>query len=416
MQWANSLQGLLVALGVGLLIGLIQENREDDDRRPLLAGVRTHALVAILAAVAVGFGPWVLIAAMLVLGALVVASYLHAGDGSPGITSEIGVLVTAMLAALASFRPDLATALAVVTAALVYAKRPLHRLAREVISTREMNDALMLAAAALVVLPFLPSEAVDPWGVLVPSTIWRMVVLVMAVGMLGHIAIRMVGGNWGLMLAGFFAGFASSTATVMTFGQRARAHPEQGTASIAAALLANLSSLSLFAAIIGAGSAALLRASILPLATAAVVLLLASMLALRRQPPDDEPMGEPDGRAFRLSHALLFAVILTVVLLASTGLRHLFGDIGAVAAAMAAAIAELRAAAASLSQLVAVGSVELDLARWGVIGMLVTSTLAKSVLAFVAGGTRYGLGVGAGLLLALAAAIIVAWWAPALVA
>lgn len=409
MQWDNTLHGLLVALGIGLLIGLIQENREDD-KRPLLAGVRTHALVAILAAVAVGLGQWVLIAALLVIGALVVASYLHAGDGSPGITSEIGVLVTAMLAALASLRPDLATALAVVTAGLVYAKRPLQRLAREVISPREINDALLLAAAALVVLPFLPDEPVDPWGVLVPSTIWRMVVLVMAVGMLGHIAIRLVGGRWGLMLAGFFAGFASSTATVVTFGQRVREHPEQRIASIAAALLANLASLSLFAAVIGAGSAALLRATMWPLLASGTVLLLASAIAWRRNPPGDEPMREPDARAFRLSHALLFAVIITVVLLASTALRHLFGDAGAIAAAMAAAIGELRAAAAGLAQLVAVEGVELGLARWGVIGMLVTSTLAKSVIAWMAGGPRYGLAVSAGLVAALAAAIGVALW------
>src|SRR5690606_12010946 len=150
-------------LGIGLLIGLVRENREDDPG-PLLAGVRTHALVALLAAVAAGLGVWTLVAVLVVLGAMVIASYLRNADGSPGITSEVVVIVTAMLAALARFRPDLATALAVVTAALVYAKRSLQRLAREVISPREMKDALLLAAAALVILPFLPESPVDPWG------------------------------------------------------------------------------------------------------------------------------------------------------------------------------------------------------------------------------------------------------------
>ena len=408
MEWDNSLHGLLVALGIGLLIGLVRENRDDDG--PLLAGVRTHALVAILAAVAVGLGPWILVTVLLVIGGMVIASYLHTADGSPGITSEIVVMVTAMLAALARFRPELAAALAVVTAALVYAKRPLQRLAREMISPREINDALLLAAAALVVLPFLPAEPVDPWGVLVPSTIWRLVVLVMAVGMLGHIAIRAVGGRWGLILGGFFAGFASSTAAVVGFGQRAREHPDQRTASIAAALLANMASLILFSAVIGAGSGALLRVSIVPLAAAALALLLAGAVAWRRDQAQDEPLREPTARAFRLSHALLFAVIITVVLLFSTGLRYLFGDAGAVAAAMAAALAELHAAGASLAQLAAVGGIGIEHAGWGVIGMLATSTLAKSVLAFVSGGVRYGIGVSAGLLTALALAVAAAIW------
>src|SRR5690606_40884535 len=99
-----------------------------------------------------------------------------------------------------------------------------------------------LAAAALVILPFLPESPVDPWGVLVPHTIWRMVVLVMAVGMLGHIAIRMLGARWGLVLGGFFAGLVSSTATVVGFGQRVREHPAQRAASVGDAPRANLSS------------------------------------------------------------------------------------------------------------------------------------------------------------------------------
>src|SRR3546814_12707752 len=77
-----------------------------------------------------------------------------------------------------------------------------------------------LLASALVVLPLLPSTAVDPWGVLRPDAIWRLVVLVMGVGVLGHIAQRAAGTRWGLPLAGFFAGFVSSTAAVRSEERR----------------------------------------------------------------------------------------------------------------------------------------------------------------------------------------------------
>jgi uncharacterized membrane protein (DUF4010 family) len=69
---------------------------------------------------------------------------------------------------------------------------------------------LLLAGAALVVMPLLPDHAVDSWGVLVPTRLWRMVVLILAVGMAGHLASRIVGARWGLPLAGFLSGFASS--------------------------------------------------------------------------------------------------------------------------------------------------------------------------------------------------------------
>src|SRR3546814_15492298 len=83
----------------------------------------------------------------------------------------------------------------------------LHHFSRVLLSEQELHDGLVLLASALVVLPLLPSAAVDPWGVLRPDAVWRLVVLVMGVGVLGHIAQRAAGTRWGLPLAGSFARF-----------------------------------------------------------------------------------------------------------------------------------------------------------------------------------------------------------------
>lgn len=404
--WDNNLSGLLTALGIGLLIGVVREHREPDG--PIMAGVRTHALVAILAAVAIGFGLWALLAVLAMVGALATASYLRTSREDPGLTSEIALLVTAVLAGLARFQPTIAAALAVVAALLVYAKGPLEHLARRVISPRELSDALLLAAAALVVLPFLPDQPVDPWDVLVPATLWRLVVLVMAVGMLGHVAVRVIGGRRGLLLAGFFAGFASSTAAVAGFGQRALSVPDQRPSAVAAALLANLASLLLLMAVLAAGSPALLRALAWPLVAAAVALLAAGLVAWRRDRGEVELVEPPATRAFRLSQALVFAAVIASVLLLSTLLQRLLGDAGAVATAMIAALVELHAGAASIAQLNAVGALAPDSARWGTIGLLATSAVGKSVVAFASGDRRYGLGVAAGLLAMVLAAATVA--------
>jgi uncharacterized membrane protein (DUF4010 family) len=281
------LPGLAAALGLGMLIGVERERRKDDDEDPTAAGVRTHALLALVGAVAALLGPWALAVAGVGVVTLTAASYQRtSASGDPGLTGEIAIVLTFLLGALAISQPLLAVALGVAAAVLLASKDWLHRLTRELISEREMRDLLLLAASALIVLPLLPNEAIDPWGVVVPWSIGRLVVLVMAVGAAGHVALRLIGARWGLPLAGFFAGFASSTAATAGFGQRARDTKALCTAAAAAALFANLASLLLFALVIGAGAPALLASMKWPLLAAGATLAAAAALAgMRRAMP-----------------------------------------------------------------------------------------------------------------------------------
>ena len=410
MDWGQATHALLAALGIGLLIGAVRE-RQHGDIRTLQAGVRTHALLALLGAVAALLGTPVFLVALLAASLLAWSSYRVTAPHDPGLTGEIALLLTVLLGGLVLKAQALAAALGVVVAILLWAKAPLARLSREVVSDQEMRDALLLAACALVVLPLLPDTAVDPWQVLVPSKLWQIVVLVMAVGMLGHIAQRLVGARWGLPVAGFFAGFASSTAAVASFGRSSLADRALVAPAAAAALLANLASLLLLAAVIGTTSPALLRACAWPLLAAAMLLCACAALGLRAAPLDDLPQASR-AKAFQLGHALVIALVIAAVLLLSEGLRQLFGQAGALAAATIAALAELHAGAASIASLVVSGKLGLQPARWGVVALLAAAGLAKSVLAFLSGGPAYALRVGAGLALMVAAAATVSGLLP----
>jgi uncharacterized membrane protein (DUF4010 family) len=412
------LTGLAAALGLGILIGMERERRKGGAiSRRAAAGVRTHALLALFGAISMQLGIAALAAGALGVVALTVASYVRTSARDPGLTAEIAILLTYVLGALALSQPLLAAALGVVVAVLLAAKDWLHRLTRELISEREMRDLLLLAAATLIALPLLPSEAVDPWGVLKPSALGKLVVLVMAIGAAGHVALRLIGARWGLPLAGFFAGFASSTAATAGFGQRARATPAVRTSAVAAALFANLASLILFAIVIGAAAPALLLSLRWPLGAAAAVLAICGAVGLWHASTDADSLPDrPQARAFRLSHALIFAAVIATVLLLSAWLHEMFGDRGALVAATVAALAELHAAAAGLAQLSAAGGIEPAHARWGVIAMLAASAAAKTVLGFVSGGAGYGARVMVGLLGMVAAAALVLWLLPGPVA
>ncbi|HEV7631836.1 MAG TPA: MgtC/SapB family protein [Steroidobacteraceae bacterium] len=406
MNWVVSPQGLFTALGLGLMIGVVRERLHREDEA--VAGVRTHALVALGAAIAGSLGTAVLVTVLILVGLLAIAAHLKTAAKDPGLTGEFALLLTALLAALAQTQPVIAAATGVLVATLLFAKRPLHKFARDVVSEHELQDALLLAGAALVVLPLLPDMPVDPWGVLVPAKLWRLVVLIMAVGMVGHIALRLVGARWGLPVAGFFAGLASSTAAVASFGHRARLDARLTGVSASAALIANLGSLLLFAAIVGAGAPQLLTLTRWSLVASALVLLVAGAVGLRATPADSPPPKEPPARAFRPLQALLLAAAIAALLLVSAWLRSLLGEAGAIAAAMVVALAEQHSAAASVAQLFAAGEIVPANARWALVGLLAASGLAKSVLAFVAGGNRYGWRVTTGLACMVGAAAVTA--------
>lgn len=388
------------ALGVGLLVGAVRERRHPD--RPTSAGLRTHALAALAGAVALWLDPVAFAVVLALVGVFAAMSYRQSQAEDPGLTGEITLVLTCLLGGLAVGLPALAGGLGVVVAALVYLKAPLHRLARERVSEAEVRDGLVLLASALVVLPLLPDRAIGPYEVFNPRTLWLLVVLVMAISAAGHVALRLVGNRWGLAVAGFFAGYVSSTAAVAGFGQRVREAPGLRSAAVGAALLANLASVSLFVPVLLAVAPGLLPEVGVELAIAGAVLLAGGLLGLRRD-GDGPPPPTAESRMFRFRHALAFAVIITVVLFVAAALNAWLGPRGAMLAAVVAALAELHAAAATVAKLWQTGAFDVAQARWAIVGLLAASSVAKSVVAFASGGRAYGLRVTIGLAAMVAA-------------
>ena len=399
------LLGFSSALGLGLLIGLVRERSHAPGHA--IAGLRTHALAALAAAVAAWLGAPVFLLALGVVGVLAAMAYhaTHADDA--GLTSEIALVLTFLLGGMAMRSAALATGLAVLVAVLLYAKEPLHRLSRERLSEREVFDGLMLLAAALVVLPILPDRDIGPFGAINLATLWKLVVLVMGVSALGHVALRMVGNRWGLAAAGFFAGYVSSTAAVIGFGQRSKDAPALLRSAVAAALLANLASLSLCLPILWTVSPELATRLLPELLAVGAVLLFGGLLGLRAGRDEQVPPPTAQSRMFRFGHALGFALLVAALMLLSAALSAWIGPNGAMAAAIVSAMAELHAAVATLGSLAGKGSVSLDQARWLMLGLLAASLVTKSGIAVASGSRAYGLRVAAGLLLALAAGLLV---------
>lgn len=398
-------KALATALGVGLLVGAVRERRKAD--AVIVAGLRTHALAAMAGAVSLWIGPLAFAVTLALVGVFVALSYRETRDSDPGLTSEIALVAICLLGGLAMRAPPLAAGLGVVMAVLLYAKQPLHRLTRELMSEREVHDGLVLLASALVVLPLIPDRTLGPFNVFNPSVLWTLVVLVMAISALGHVALRVVGNRRGLAIAGFFAGYVSSTAAVAGFGQRVRETPALLRPAVGAAMLANLASLSLFVPILLAVSPPLLEKLWFELAAAAAVLATGGLLGLRGNGADAAPPPTADTKMFQFRHALVFAAVIAAVLFLSAALNAWVGPRGAMVVAVVAALAELHAAVATLGNLFKNGVLSADEARLGLVGLLLASGLAKTAVAWVSGGAGYALRVGAGLAASVLAAAAV---------
>ena len=403
MNWHTSTVGLLTALSIGLLIGTVREKLHKPG--PMKAGVRTHGIVALMGAITFGMGPSIFIAALLIVGLMSAVGYQQSAQKDLGMTGEFTLLLNVSVSGLAMHEPALAAAIGVVVAGLLFVKKPLRRFSQEILTEQELKDALMLCAAALVALPLLPMEAIDPWNALKPYVMWKIVVLIMGVGMLGHIAMRFAGVTWGLPLAGFFSGFISSTAAVAEFGRKTKLNPELATLASAGALLATLSSLLLFVLVLGALSPELVVSLAWPFAAAGLVLAVVAIYLIRGANKEYRfELPCTDG-AFQISHALTIAALISAVSLCSAWLRTVFGDSGTLATAVVVGLVEIQAAAVGIAQLSPANTEPSAMARWSVVGVLAASICSKVVLAYLSGGRAYGTKISTGLMLYLVAAV-----------
>jgi len=403
---------LATALGCGLLIGAERERRKGEGTGREPAGIRTFAIAALGGALAaLAGGPWLLLATVLAVGALAAVGYWRSREADPGLTTEVALVVTVMLGGLAVEERLLAAGLSVAVAILLALKGPLHRFVGQALTEGEMRDALVFAAATLVVLPLLPNRAMGPFQALNPYTIWLVVILVMAVGAAGHVAVRVIGPRFGLPMAGFASGFISSTATIGAFGARAAAAPDLLRPAAAGAVLSSVATIAQMSLILAAISPSTLRVMTVPLLAAGAAALIYgaafTLLALRGTASHEAS----EGRAFNMTTALVFAATVAAITLGAAALREQFGQKGIIAAAALGGFADAHAAAVSVAGLAAAGTITPQDAVLPILLGLSTNTISKMVFAVTAGNGRYALAVAPGLVLILAAA-----WAAAVFA
>ncbi|MBT2297647.1 MgtC/SapB family protein [Pseudomonas fluorescens] len=378
------------ALGIGLLIGLERERRKGEGARRDFAGLRTFAITSLLGYVTAQAGGVLLLGFVaLALGALVTVAYWKNLDQDPGITSEVALFAVLALGALCVSAPALAAAIGVVMAGLLASRQALHHFARNQLTATEMRDGLMLLIVALVVLPLAPDRFLGPYEAINLRTICMLTVMLMAVGALGHVAVRTLGTRYGYALGAVASGFASATATVATMGNIAAKEPVNLKVLSAAAVLSNLATVAQMGLILGAVEPALLRWMWGPLLCGLLMTLLYAGVLMFPRPRvrADDPIKR--GGAFSLKLALLVVVAMTGITLLSSAMLDQFGQAGVTVTAMFSGLVDAHASIASVASLAKAGLVPLEGIAIPALVAMSSNSLSKCAVAWFTGGRRF---------------------------
>jgi uncharacterized membrane protein (DUF4010 family) len=405
MTFEFPLTGYVVALGIGLLLGIERERRKGEGPSRAPAGIRTFAISALLGAIAIHIGGeiafGVAIAGVTVLAAL---AYYRSPSEDPGLTSEIALVMTAALGGLAMREPALAAALAVTVAILLAARAPMHRFVRDVLTQSELRSLLIFAAATLIVWPVIPDSYVGPFAAINPRSLWQVVILILAISAAGYIAVRSLGTRFGLPLVGLASGFISSAATIAAMGARAVEDPRFMQPAVAGAVLSTVATVVQLSLVLAATSPAVLSALALPLLYAGLAAVGYGALFAFRASPAMAHRDSSYGEALSLRAALVLAATFGLILFAAAAMRAWFGDNGILVAAAISGLADAHATAVSSASLAASGKISAQTACLPVLVGLTTNTLTKSVLAFTSGNRPFAWRIVPGLLLVLVAA------------
>jgi uncharacterized membrane protein (DUF4010 family) len=401
----DALQPFVISLLVGLGVGIERERHQVGEEKSL--GVRSFALVA-LGGTVVGRAqePALTLALGLAVAALLAISYRRSADA--GLTTELAAGVVFGLGYLATTEPTLVAVTGVIVATLLFSRQRLHLFSQH-LSMDELRAALLLAAVAIVILPFLPDQAVDPWGLVNPRRFAQIVMLIMAIEFGGYVVERVAGARIGALATGFFGGLASSTAVFANLPRVVKAHPESLGAALGAGLMATSATVCLFVAV-AAGTAPDLSTGVA--VPAGVMALVAAVLgiAVARKAPASPP-GERATRRnpLDLRGVLKLSALVTLLFALTLAVKRLVGPDAVVLLGFVGGLFELQSVTFATANLHAAGSLEALQATQALLAALLASFVSKVALSWVLGAGRFAFAMTGLLGCVIAAGAAVAW-------
>jgi len=389
-----------IAMLLGALVGIEREKHKTEKTETIqTAGLRTFILLALFGAAAGWLSrelatPWILAAALLIIGAYVGVGYLvttRETPQSPGLTTEIAALIVFVLGAMVIFGfSEIAIALGVVTAATLAYKDPLHEFVGK-LGWDDVFAGLRLLIATFIALPLLPNRSIDPWGAINPYALWLLVILISGLSLVGYALTRWLGSLKGALITGLAGGLVSSTAVTLSFSREAHSNPKNTKALASGILMAWAVMFGRMLVLVAVVNTALLASLLVPFGLMGLVVGGLSALFYFRGGADKRPATAKElnvSNPFSLTSAAKFAALFALVLVAVKIAQETFPPSGTYAVAAVAGLTDVDAITLSMAQLAKNGTTQV--AVIAIVIAALVNTAVKCGIAIVLGGASLG--------------------------
>jgi uncharacterized membrane protein (DUF4010 family) len=229
-------QKIVLALAIGILVGIEREKRA---RGEIFAGVRTFPLVCLfgllmgyLSSLIQSFIPFYL--GLFAVCAFAILSYCfeYRKFKQIGLTTKMAFILIFLIGAVLFFENFpyfVSVSLGILLALLLVSKETLHKFTKH-LTTKEIRDAIIFSALAFIILPLLPNQTIDPFGIFNPYSIWFAIVLILAISFAAYVAMKIFGAKYGLVLSALFAGLVSSTSLTVVASKEIKKSEKIGSA------------------------------------------------------------------------------------------------------------------------------------------------------------------------------------------
>lgn len=225
-------KGLLIAAGIGLVLGL--EREFNTHAKPAhLGGIRTFVLATLLGYVAtwlhgIGYPQLLLLFGIGFFILIVIAYFAQSTMGNLGLTTEIALFLSfAIGAMIAAGYITEAMVLVVMLTLVLSLKEQLHGFIRQ-LTTEELYAFIKFFVMALLILPLLPDKSFGPGALLNLRELGWIVVLVLSLSFIGYLLLKFGKPDKGIWITAVIGGLFSSTLIAWVFSAKSRENPSLG--------------------------------------------------------------------------------------------------------------------------------------------------------------------------------------------
>jgi uncharacterized membrane protein (DUF4010 family) len=274
------------------------------------------------------------------------------------------------------------------------------------IFSEKLFHFLVFLSVSVLAWQTLPDEYWGPNKALNPHAITEFIVTILLISALGKFSIYLLGKRYGLILTGPIGGFASSTATIYSMGVANQQDESAHSGSILGAIFSNVATLLQIILLCQLLAPQLTLLSLKPIVAGMTTIMLVSFVAFHKLRNSEKNQQLPivDSEIVDWKSLLILTFVVTSISFMSGVLFEKFGSSALPLIAAISGLADAHAVIPSLAAFVNQGSLQPKDALLPIMIAFTVNTCTKCLIAFQAGGKKFGFKVSTGLALTAAGA------------